>query len=897
MTYTEADIPQFRAQLNREFHQLPPLEEKIIQLLSVFYEPISRTLLLESLNFIGARDSNYKSFVSSTLRPYIEGLLAKNLIVQSSINALQCHPLLVETVTRSAVKAQCFTAMAEAVRQKQPVRTSSSGIRYFDRTGEFIREARIGIYLQDVNFLNKQIENYEKHSSIRNKISTEDIFERVCNNPFDADWFCTLPQDLYESAISCLLSKSLLKCSSAEDVYEMLDEECSNSGERASDFMQLIFTEQLLLRGCLEEAQQALERLSSDYQENAQVFWGWLYFLRGENQKAIEHYKIGLKALRKVQRKQKIYFNTIGGLFFILALLKSGTHEGLREAEEYATSISSQQNHWLRSIYWALKIVLQFQRGDIAKKQLIVESDIDSLSEGNSLETLFCCLCLYWLDVDEAKKRLPYLLQPLYKEAMASNYHWLAMESAELLSRLKPRSNYVTQAEILREYSHIQTVVDLIKPQEAWELSLNALINLNSPLDATPEKIGSEMRLAWFVTYYNSYKFVIQPKEQKVSNKGVWGKGRPIALKRLSNSLSEFDYITPQDKRVCACIKAYHDGSSYYGKTDYILNEKAMSALIGHPYVFWEDAPTTRVDIVKGEPELIVKKNHPNRLTLALSPKFPLSGNIIATKETPTRIKVIEITAEHRKIAAILGEENKLEVPVAASEKVLAAINSVALLVTVHSDIGGGLENVQAEAGTKHLLVLAEIMKLRRACCNPKLVMQTEAISSSKLQLFGEVLNNLLENHHKALVFSQFVDHLQIIREYLDEQKINYQYLDGSTTATERKKRVDAFQSGDGDVFLISLKAGGTGLNLTAADYVIHMDPWWNPAVEDQASDRAHRIGQQRPVTIYRLVAKDTIEDKIVDLHHHKRDLADSLLEGAEISGKMSTEELLNLMG
>ncbi len=100
-----------------------------------------------------------------------------------------------------------------------------------------------------------------------------------------------------------------------------------------------------------------------------------------------------------------------------------------------------------------------------------------------------------------------------------------------------------------------------------------------------------------------------------------------------------------------------------------------------------------------------------------------------------------------------------------------------------------------------------------------------------------------------------------------------YRYLDGSTPMQERKLRVDAFQAGDGDVFLISLKAGGTGLNLTAADYVIHMDPWWNPAVEDQASDRAHRIGQTRPVTIYRLVAQQTIEEKIVDLHKTKRAL------------------------
>jgi superfamily II DNA or RNA helicase len=198
--------------------------------------------------------------------------------------------------------------------------------------------------------------------------------------------------------------------------------------------------------------------------------------------------------------------------------------------------------------------------------------------------------------------------------------------------------------------------------------------------------------------------------------------------------------------------------------------------------------------------------------------------------------------------------------------------------------------------GEKHLKVLAAIMKLRRACCHSALVAPDLGLSSSKLTLFGEVLEELLDNRHKALVFSQFVDHLGLIRAYLDDKGIRYQYLDGSTPAADRKKRVDAFQAGQGDVFLISLKAGGVGLNLTAADYVIHMDPWWNPAVEDQASDRAHRMGQQRPVTIYRLVAKGTIEEKIVALHRHKRDLADSVLSGGETSGKIGTDELLRLI-
>jgi superfamily II DNA or RNA helicase/tetratricopeptide (TPR) repeat protein len=201
-----------------------------------------------------------------------------------------------------------------------------------------------------------------------------------------------------------------------------------------------------------------------------------------------------------------------------------------------------------------------------------------------------------------------------------------------------------------------------------------------------------------------------------------------------------------------------------------------------------------------------------------------------------------------------------------------------------------------APGGQAHIQVLAELMKLRRCCCNPRLVMPACGLKGSKLEAFAELVDELLENQHKALVFSQFVDHLTLLREHLDERKIRYQYLDGQTPPKTRQKRIDAFQNGEGDLFLISLKAGGLGLNLTAADYVIHMDPWWNPAVEDQASDRAHRIGQTRPVTIYRLVAADTIEEKIVQLHHAKRDLADSLLEGTDTAHTLTADDLIDLL-
>jgi len=206
------------------------------------------------------------------------------------------------------------------------------------------------------------------------------------------------------------------------------------------------------------------------------------------------------------------------------------------------------------------------------------------------------------------------------------------------------------------------------------------------------------------------------------------------------------------------------------------------------------------------------------------------------------------------------------------------------------------LASIEGPADKKSMQILAEIMKLRRACCNPNLVAPSLRLESSKLAAFAQLLEGLLENRHKVLVFSQFVDHLALIRAHLDRKGVQYQYLDGSTPMAARKASVDAFQAGEGDVFLISLKAGGVGINLTAADYVIHMDPWWNPAVEDQASDRAHRMGQLRPVTIYRLVARNTIEEGIVELHAHKRELADSLLDGSDTAARMTAEDMLAML-
>ncbi|MCU4675215.1 DEAD/DEAH box helicase [Catenovulum sp. 2E275] len=239
-----------------------------------------------------------------------------------------------------------------------------------------------------------------------------------------------------------------------------------------------------------------------------------------------------------------------------------------------------------------------------------------------------------------------------------------------------------------------------------------------------------------------------------------------------------------------------------------------------------------------------------------------------------------------------LPARTEINIPIELSEKEQAFYEALRL---------NAIDNISAASqdssnGEQRIKMLAELTKLRQACCNPALIMAETDLPSAKLQALDILLDELKQNNHKALIFSQFVSHLQLIKQHLDKKGISYQYLDGSTPQKARQKSVNDFQAGSGDVFLISLKAGGFGLNLTAADYVIHMDPWWNPAVEDQASDRAHRMGQQRPVTIYRLIAQNTIEEKILSLHQQKRDLADKLLAGSDTAQKLSVDDMLILL-
>jgi non-specific serine/threonine protein kinase len=191
--------------------------------------------------------------------------------------------------------------------------------------------------------------------------------------------------------------------------------------------------------------------------------------------------------------------------------------------------------------------------------------------------------------------------------------------------------------------------------------------------------------------------------------------------------------------------------------------------------------------------------------------------------------------------------------------------------------------------------VLEGLLRLRQVSNHPRLVEEKYRGESAKFELLIETLETLRAEGHKALVFSQFVQMLRLVRGALDARGIPYLYLDGRTH--DRQERVDTFQNDPNyPFFLISLKAGGLGLNLTAADYVIHIDPWWNPAVEMQATDRTHRIGQDKPVFVYKMITRDSVEEKILRLQEHKKELVESLITTEGSFFKSLNEEDINVL-
>ena len=1392
-------------QLGRAYQRLTEVQRTITQVFALYYEPISRVNASICWNLaipVEARQKHFRKLTPPQFSAQVTKLIQQEMLVQEKGMGPQCSNLVLDIAVREAMQTDTFEPIVAAIQQQFPIRRRyiSHGPRTFYQEDTWLRELRIAIYRQDTAAIDELQEDADQ-AYWRRTVSFPTVLQRLVNNPFDPKWFDSLSLEFQQYGLRLTLAEAGRSGEPIDEAFEQV-ETIYHEGQLDAE-TSLVYVEQLWLRGHLREASGVLSEIKADeHPIQYEALQGAIAFLTGETETAIAHYQTSLKQAGKSKKAQASWFDSPTNVLLFFVLLQHGQPEDFSQATTYCQLLQQYTGHWLYNSMGILEKMLQVQQGWLSSAPARLRHGEDYFLQRPAIPELIEAYCIYWLNTGNFRGWLPGYLTRLYRAASQANYGWIAMEIAELLARFKGQTAYAEIAGALREECGSQPLIGSVKVYEPWELSLKALSQLTQTGTSGKPKAPSVFRLAWRLQFSSMDFWNLTPVEQKLSTKGGWTKGKQISLKRFTSPRDMPDYMTDHDRAIVATLEAERSQYYYYGSPTYSFNADALLAMVGHPLIFWADAPDVRVDVVAGEPELLVKEIGSDRLRLSLSPEIESYTAILAFKETPTRLKVVSVNDDHRRIAQLLAPNNRLEVPARAQEQVLKTITAISTLVTIQSDIGGGgaaeavpaestprvhllpageglkvsllahpfpeggsyyrpgeggktviaeidgkrfqterdlkaekaaakavkkncsvlnsykprngewvieepedclsllvqfqemgdrvriewpegekfrvsqqlglsnfkfnirrqqdwfaasgevqisenqvinvqqlmtlmeqssgnfvelsdgqflalteefrqrlktlqrlsdskgkdlhihglaalaledmvddvaqlkvdkawkshikhikaaqtlepqvpetlqatlrdyqvagftwlarlahwgvgacladdmglgktlqaialilsrcdtgptlviaptsvclnwaneasrfapslvvkvfgpgdrqkmldalvpgdlvvcsygllqqeeaagllakvswqnivldeaqaiknqdtkrsqaamalqgdfkiittgtpienhlgelwnlfrfinpgllgsldsfnqrfanpierdedeaarealrrliqpfilrrtkdqvlkelpsrteitlqvelsdeemafyealrreaiekLNDSDAKAGHKHLQVLAEIMRLRRACCNPQLVRPEFGLPSAKLEQFGEVLKELLENDHKALVFSQFVDHLTILRQYLERQQIIYQYLDGSTPAKQRQQRVDAFQQGEGDVFLISLKAGGTGLNLTAADFVIHMDPWWNPAVEDQASDRAHRIGQQRPVTIYRLVAQNTIEDKIVALHKTKRDLADSLLAGTDMSSKISTDDLLALI-
>jgi superfamily II DNA or RNA helicase len=268
-------------------------------------------------------------------------------------------------------------------------------------------------------------------------------------------------------------------------------------------------------------------------------------------------------------------------------------------------------------------------------------------------------------------------------------------------------------------------------------------------------------------------------------------------------------------------------------------------------------------------------------------------GDVRRQKELTSRIAPFLLRRDKGQVAAELPPKTEI------AQSVELAEPQRRLYETIRAAMAEKVGTLLRQKGLarSHIEVLDALLKLRQACCDPRLVKLESARKvrqSAKLELLLEMLEELLEEGRRILLFSQFTSMLALIEEELKIRRFKYVKLTGQTR--KRDEVIDAFQNGEAPLFLISLKAGGVGLNLTAADTVIHYDPWWNPAVERQATDRAHRIGQDKPVFVYKLVAADTVEEKILQLQERKQALADDLYRKAKDGEEFSAFDAAEIL-
>lgn len=699
-------------QLMDFYSGLDPLHQDVLHILALIYDYSARTNILNSLKRLYPDDEKIKKQKVSDLDPVLDGLVSARLVEENGIH-FQCADSLKEPICRRLVEAGRFDEIAEAVSKTLPMTEPSDYSYAYPRFDEILREMRMAIYRQDINGLHELLHDYEEYHASYTQ-PQDHPFVLIFGKTFDLKWIRDfLPEDL-QAEIAGVLTDYYQVCGQSPDpevfsflrIFALLDE--TENGDKIRRYL----AEQLVLDGRPDEAEQMVEQ---DSGTSAFLVRGFAAFLRGDNDAAIDLYETALGLLKKGTRKRKIYFDSLSGLFFILALIKSSDAKRLEQAGAYAAIAAKKKDHPQQRAFVALSRLIAAKKGDPDALENIRRWNPVIAAE-DAVSSLIQCLARYWMNKSKAgyfSESLKYMFDFVVIREKANP--WLMAELSALIRRMKikTQSKVADPAEFF-EQSGYQSILDLNKPEPSWQQALTALINLNQA-DEKKNDGNRTSRLVWLLDFYETHEYWdLSPRQQVKNAGGNWSKGRKIALKRLRYEIDSFVFLTPQDKEICATIKEEHSSNwRGYHEVNYYFPDRALKALAGHPLVFSSQDLGTPLEIVSEPPALMVNKKR-GKFELKFAHGFDTQRNVQLIQDAPTRFRVVETGKDVLTIAKIIGKG--LTVPAAGKKQLLEAVGRLSSTVTVHSQIQGVGQTAQAVTADVtpivHLRPLGEGLKL-----------------------------------------------------------------------------------------------------------------------------------------------------------------------------------------
>ncbi|MFL6708141.1 MAG: DEAD/DEAH box helicase, partial [Massilia sp.] len=509
----------------------------------------------------------------------------------------------------------------------------------------------------------------------------------IAGRPFEAELVDRVHPDLRDDVITVLLAYIQQEPADAQAVRAYA--EALAARPAAPMDLRVALTANLLLCGRFTDVARRLADLDPSY---SLMFAGAISLLRGEDDAALASFDEGLRLRRKETGKKKAIYTGICGHLYVLGLIKSGDPKHLKLAEAYLDIATRAVQNPDTAVYQQLSMLRQIRAGTVDPDVLPTRA-----WETTMQPVMFRALLHWWLGAPQLSNRRAEI-DAMFELAAGAGYDLIAAQLGAVLGHLGAVGRE-QQAIALRQRHRIEDMTLWFEREEAWQRQLNALINLQPAVNVETVR---EARLVWLIGYAPDWGInSIEPREQKRDAQGGWSKGRAVSLKRLADEAGQIDYLTAQDLQVVSAIEAFkyysQSGARYELDTD-----KAVAALIGHPLLFWIDAPGSRVELLPGEPELLVKARA-GEVTITMRPSTVGEDDLCITRETPSRLRVVRLTAEHRRVGTIIG--NGLVVPLAAEKQVLKAISAISSIVTVQSDIGGSAGDIEQVAADPRLHV------------------------------------------------------------------------------------------------------------------------------------------------------------------------------------------------